>query len=128
MGKVNVSGGGSSFEGKEYKGIGGGGRVSYKKTIDDDSDVEAGVSGHMSKVKVDTPDGKKKFGEKAITGLDLTYSKGDSSYGVDINRTPDAFGNKGTKVNLRYTKRFAKGGVVTANCGASVPPAQKPKK
>jgi hypothetical protein len=121
--KVQVTGGASTFENKYASGSNIGGRVGYTKQLDEDSSITGGIAGYSAKAKFDTPDGIKKVNQSKITGLDLTYKKDDSSYGVNVRKE-----GSGNKVNITYTKSFAKGGMVMANCGASVPPTQKAKK
>ena len=121
--KLQVNAGGSTFENQYASGSNIGGRVGYSKQLDEDSSITGGISGYKSKAKFDTPEGVKKVNQSKITGLDLTYKKDDSTYGIDVRKE-----GKGNKVMLNYTKSFAKGGMVMANCGASVPPAQKAKK
>ena len=118
--QLSIQGGGGTFEDKYVSGRSIGGRVGYTKELDNDSSVTGGMSGYSSSVKVDTPEGMKKFKNSKVTGVDLSYKKDDSEYGVDVQKQ-----GKGNKVFLRYSKNFAKGGVVKANCGASVPPTQK---
>lgn len=121
--KVQVTGGGGSFKDEYASGANVGGRVGLTKKLDEDSSITAGFSGYKNRIKFGTPEGDKTFNKAELTGVDLTYKKDDSSYGVDVRKE-----GKGNKVMLKYTKSFAKGGMVVANCGASVPPAQKRKK
>ena len=127
--KVQVTGGGGTFENEYASGSNIGGRVGYTKQLDEDSSITGGLSGYKSRIKFGTPEGDKTIKKSELTGLDLTYRKDDSSYGVNVRKE-----GSGNKVNLTYTKSFAKGGTVVAkapmkaNCGASVPPTQKAKK
>lgn len=120
---IQVNAGGGTFKNQYASGSNVGGRVGYTKQLDEDSSITGGVSGYGYKAKFDTPEGIQKVNETKISGLDLSYKKDDSTYGVDVRRQ----GND-KKITLKYTKSFAKGGLVKANCGASVPPAQKAKK
>jgi hypothetical protein len=124
--RLEVNAGGGTFENKYASGSNVGGRVGYTKQLDDESSIRGGVSGYTSSAKVDTPEGAKKINKSNITGLDLSYNKDNSSYGIDVRK--EGKEGKDTKLMLKYTKSFAKGGLVKANCGASVPPAQKAKK
>ena len=121
--KVQITGGGGTFKNEYASGSNVGGRVGITKQLDEDSSITAGFSGYKNRIKFGTPEGDKTFKKSELTGVDLTYKKGDSSYGVDVRKE-----GKDNKVMLNYTKSFAKGGLVKANCGASVPPAQKAKK
>ena len=118
---INIQGGANTIDDKYVKGSVMGGRIGATKQLGEDSSISGGISGYRSKVKVDYEDGAKEFKNKKITGLDLAYKKGDSEYGIRVDRPA-----KENKVMLKYSKSFAKGGYV--NCGASVPPAQKAKK
>ena len=120
---INIQGGGNTIDNKYVKGSVMGGRIGATKQLGEDSSISGGISGYRSKVKVDYEDGAKEFKNKKITGLDLAYKKGDSEYGIRVDRPA-----KENKLTLSYNKSFAKGGMVKANCGASVPPAQKAKK
>jgi hypothetical protein len=66
-----------------------------------------------SKVKVDTPEGEKTFKQSRVTGVDASYSKNDTTYGVSASRQPMMDGKMDKKLNLSITKSFAKGGAVT---------------
>jgi hypothetical protein len=66
-----------------------------------------------SKVKVDTPEGEKTFKQSRVTGVDASYSKGDTTYGISASRQPMMDGKMDKKLNLSITKSFAKGGAVT---------------
>lgn len=120
---INIEGGGNTIDDKYVKGSSIGGRISATKQLGEDSSITGGISGYRSKVKVDYEDGEKEFKNKKITGLDLAYKKGDTKYGIRVDRP-----GKENKLTLSYNKSFAKGGMVVANCGASVPPSQKAKK
>jgi len=123
--KLQLSASGNTFEDKYSSGSNIGGRVGYSKNLDEDSSITGGISGYKSKAKFDTPEGIKEVNKTKITGLDLSYKKDDATYGIDVRKE-----GKDKKVMLTYNKSFsfAKGGLVKANCGASVPPAQKAKK
>jgi hypothetical protein len=111
--RFSMSGGANTFKTDGVKGAGGGGRIGMSKELDSGDRVSAGVSGMASKVKVDTPDGEKTFKQKKITGVDASYTKGDTTFGVSASRQPMMDGKMEKKLNLSITKSFAKGGVVT---------------
>jgi len=111
--KFSMQGGGNTFKNEGVKGAGGGGRIGVSKELDSGGRVSAGVSGMSSKVKVDTRDGEKTFKQSKITGVDASYSKGDTTYGVSASRQPMMDGKMEKKLNLSITKSFAKGGAVT---------------
>ena len=129
LNNIRVQGGGAKFKNQDVDGYGAGGRIGYRKKLDKDSEVEVGVSGTKHSVKA----GGRKFADEKITGGDITYRKGDSSYSA---RYSDSGMPDGKRIDLTYRKAFAKGGVVTkanatvkpANCGASMKPQQKAKK
>ena len=111
--KFSMQGGGNTFKGEGVKGAGGGGRIGVSKELDSGGRVSAGVSGMASKVKVDTRDGEKTFKQSKVTGVDASYSKGDTTYGVSASRQPMMDGKMEKKLNFSVTKSFAKGGAVT---------------
>ena len=111
--RFNMSGGANTFKSEGVKGAAGGGRVGVSKELDSGDRVSAGVSGMASKVKVDTRDGEKTFKQKKVTGVDASYTKGDTTYGVSASRQPMMDGKMDKRLNLSITKSFAKGGAVT---------------
>jgi hypothetical protein len=111
--RFNMSGGGNTFKSEGVKGAAGGGRVGVSKQLDSGDRVSAGVSGMASKVKVDTRDGEKTFKQKKVTGIDASYTKGDTTYGVSASRQPMEDGKMDKRLNFSVTKSFAKGGAVT---------------
>jgi len=111
--RFSMSGGANTFKNDGVKGAGGGGRIGVSKELDSGDRVSAGISGMASKVNVDTPDGEKTFKQKKITGVDASYSKGDTTYGVSAARQPMMDGKIDKKINFSFTKSFAKGGAVT---------------
>jgi hypothetical protein len=111
--RFNMSGGANTFKNEGVKGVGGGGRIGVSKELDSGDRISAGISGNASKVKVDTEEGEKTFKQKKITGIDASYSRGDTTYGVSASRQPMMDGKIDKKINLSITKSFAKGGDVT---------------
>lgn len=111
--RFNMSGGANTFSNDGVKGAGGGGRIGVSKELDSGDRVSAGISGMASKVKVDTPDGEKIFKQKKITGVDASYSRGDTTYGISASKQPMMDGKMDKKLNLSITRSFAKGGAVT---------------
>lgn len=111
--RVSMSGGANTFRSDGVKGAGGGGRIGVSKELDSGDNVSAGISGMASKVKVDTRDGEKTFKQNKVTGVDASYTKGDTTYGVSASRQPMMDGKMDKKINLSITKSFAKGGAVT---------------
>jgi hypothetical protein len=111
--RFNMSGGANTFKNEGVKGAGGGGRVGVSKQLDSGDRVSAGISGMASRVKVDTRDGEKTFKQKKITGVDASYTKGDTTYGVSASKQPMEDGKMDKRLNLSITKSFAKGGAVT---------------
>jgi hypothetical protein len=121
--RFNVQGGASTFENENAKGTGGGGRVGVSKELESGDRISAGVSGSASKVKVNTPEGEKTFKQNKITGIDASYTKGDTTFGFSASRQPMMDGKIDKKINLTFRKEFAKGGmVVNEGVGASVKP------
>ena len=109
--RFQVSGGASNIEhdpvpGVKVRGVGGGGRIGYRFDAGKDADLTVGVSGSASKVKVDTPEGSKTYRDKRITGADVTYRKGDSSYGVSYDEKPTERGDVDRRVMLKFRKEF----------------------
>jgi hypothetical protein len=111
--RFSMQGGGNTFKGENVKGAGGGGRVGVSKELDSGGRVSAGISGMASKVKVDTPEGEKTFKQNKVTGVDASYSKDNTTYGISASRQPMMDGKMEKKLNLSITKSFAKGGAVT---------------
>lgn len=111
--RISLQGGGSTFQSQGVKGAGGGGRVGVSKELDSGDRISAGISGNASSVKVNTPDGEKTFKQNKLTGVDASYSRGDTTYGISAARQPMMDGKIDKKINLSITKTFAKGGVVT---------------
>lgn len=109
--EFSATGGGS---GQDTKNFGMGGRLSYRReSLDDDSSVEVGVSGHAARWKTQNSTGS----NTGVDGVDVSYRKGDTtvSVGRTLNNTnPDMGsvkpGNKGWTFNI--TKEFADGGKV----------------
>jgi len=106
---VQVTGGGGTFKNEYASGSNVGGRVGYTKQLDEDSSITGGLSGYKSRIKFGTPEGDKTFKKSELTGVDLTYKKDDSSYGINVRKE-----GKDNKVMLNYNKSFAKGGAVVA--------------
>jgi len=111
--KFNIQGGANTFKNDGVKGAGGGGRIGLSKELDSGDQVSAGISGMASRVKVDTRDGEKSFKQNKITGVDASYTRGDTTYGISAARQPMMDGKIDKKLNLSITKSFAKGGAVT---------------
>lgn len=111
--RLNMQGGVNTFKNNSVEGIGGGGRIGMSKQLDSGDRVSAGISGMASRVKVDTYDGEKTFKQNKVTGVDASYTKGDTTYGVSASKQPMMDGKIDKKLNLSITKSFAKGGAVT---------------
>jgi hypothetical protein len=111
--KFSMQGGGNTFKNEGVKGSAGGGRIEVSKELDSGGQASVGVSGMASKVRVDTRDGEKTFKQNKITGVDASYTKGDTTYGVSASRQPMMDGKMDKRLNLSVTKSFAKGGAVT---------------
>jgi hypothetical protein len=102
--RMQVSGGGVSVK----DGIAGGGRVGYTTDVGKDASVTIGVSGSGVRTK-DYKDAK-------LTGADVTYRKGDTSVGVEVQKgryTPDPMGGPNSsfdpsdrRVMFKYRKEF----------------------
>jgi hypothetical protein len=102
--RVEVSGGGGSIRG----GVAGGGRAAVTAGVGKDSELTVGISGSG----VRTSDIK----EAKITGADVTYRKGDTSVGIEVQKghyTPDPMGAPGgtfdpadRRVMFKYKKEF----------------------
>ena len=121
--RFNVQGGASTFEDKNVKGAGGGGRIGVSKELESGDRISAGISGSASSVKVNTPDGEKTFKQSKITGVDASYSKGDTTFGLSASKQPMSDGKMDKRLNLSITKSFAKGGmVINKGIGASMKP------
>ena len=108
--RVQVSGGANTMKvdpvpGVSVRGVSGGGRVGYRFDAGKDSDVTVGMSGSASRVKVNTPEGSRTYTDKRITGGDVTYRKGNTSYGVSYNETPKEKGTE-RRVMLNLRKEF----------------------
>jgi hypothetical protein len=73
LSRIQLSGGGSSFEDKFSSGYGYGGRIGYRQPLGDDA-LTVGVTGSGFKAK--TPFGT--FGQRGITGGDIGYEFGDN--------------------------------------------------
>jgi hypothetical protein len=109
--RLQVSGGASSIEddpaaGVKVRGVGGGGRIGYRFDAGKDADLTVGVSGSASKVKVDTPEGSRTYKDKRITGADVSYRKGDTTYGASYDERPTDSGKVDRRVMLNFRKEF----------------------
>ena len=109
--RLQVSGGGTSSEndpvpGVKVRGVGGEGRIGYRFDAGKDADLTVGVSGAASKVKVDTPEGSKTYTNKKITGGDVSYRKGDTTYGASYEERPTDKGDVDRRVMLKFRKEF----------------------
>jgi hypothetical protein len=111
--RFNLQGGANTFKNSGVQGAAGGGRVGVSKELDSGGQVSAGISGMASKVKVDTPEGEKTFKQNKVTGVDASYTKGNTTYGISASRQPVMDGKMDKRLNLSITKSFAKGGDVT---------------
>lgn len=111
--RFSMSGGGNTFKNDGVKGAGGGGRIGVSKELDSGDSVSAGISAMASKVRADTRDGEKTFKQNKVTGVDASYTKGDTTYGISASRQPMMDGKMDKRLNLSVTKSFAKGGAVT---------------
>lgn len=98
----SVTAGGSSFQQGPVSGVGGGGRIGFKKMLDKDSDVEVGVRGNYSRVKV----ADKNIEKASISGADLTYRKKDDSFSVAYDEGPGQDGKLAKRVMFNYRKSF----------------------
>jgi hypothetical protein len=105
--RLQIAGGGNTINEANVKGAAGGGRVGYRFAAGPNADVTAGVSGSMSRVKVNTPEGVRHYADKRLTGVDLTYRKGNTSVGVGVSKgpTPDT-PQGGKRLSLTYRKEF----------------------
>ena len=111
--RFSLQGGANTFKDSGAQGAAGGGRIGVSKELDSGGRVSAGVSGMASKVKVDTSEGQKTFKQSKVTGVDASYTKGDTTYGISAARQPMMDGKMEKKLNFSVTKSFAKGGAVT---------------
>jgi hypothetical protein len=104
--RLSLQGGGSKNQNMTVLG----GRMGYTQPIDDESSIEAGLSGHYVKGKG--------FKDKAIDKADLRYQKkfkNDSelraSIGANLNKD---MGKRGVnEANIEYEIPFKKGGKVS---------------
>lgn len=105
--RLQIAGGGNTINETNVRGAAGGGRVGYRFAAGPNADVTAGVSGSAAKVKVNTPEGVRHYGDKRLTGVDLSYRKGNTSVGVALNKgqTPDN-PQGGKRISLSFRKEF----------------------
>lgn len=90
---VDVSAGGSGRSGTSY---GYGGRMGVKLPIDKDRDFSVGVSGSGYK------EGSRK--EFNVTGTDVSYRRGDTTIGMELEKQPGKMGEK--RIMFKYKKEF----------------------
>ena len=95
LNRVQLSGGGATFENEFAKGYGYGGRIGYRQPLEDGG-LSVGLSG--SGFQVRTPYGT--FGQNQLTGGDIGYDFGDN----------------------RLTLKYDKNGVMTGSSGNSTVP------
>ena len=91
--RVNVSGGGAGNSGRD---VGYGGRVGVDIPIDRTRSLSVGVSGSGYRV------GKEK--DFSVTGADVSYRKGDTTIGVELDKQPGNMGDK--RIMFKYRKEF----------------------
>lgn len=96
----SVTAGGTSFNQGMASGVGGGGRIGFRKNLDKDSDIELGISGEYSKVKA----GEFKKEQARISGADLTYRNKNDSYSVSYNEGPKPNGKRDSTIMFNYRK------------------------
>jgi hypothetical protein len=92
MKNLQVSASGS---GRTTKDVGYGGRVGVNIPIDRDRDFTVGVSGSGRS-------GSQR--EFNVTGADLSYRKGDTTVGVQLDKQPGKMGDK--RIMFQYKKEF----------------------
>ena len=90
---VDVSAGGSGRSSTSY---GYGGRMGVKLPIDKDRDFSVGVSGGGYR------EGSRK--EFNVTGTDVSYRKGDTTIGMELEKQPGKMGEK--RIMFKYKKEF----------------------
>jgi hypothetical protein len=90
---VDVSASGSGRHGASY---GYGGRMGVNLPIDKERNLSVGVSGGGYR------EGSRK--EFSVTGADVSYRKGDTTIGVELNKQPGRMGEK--RVMFKYKKEF----------------------
>jgi hypothetical protein len=90
---VDVSASGSGRHGASY---GYGGRMGVNLPIDKERNLSVGVSGGGYR------EGARK--EFSVTGADVSYRKGDTTIGVELNKQPGRMGEK--RVMFKYKKEF----------------------
>ena len=102
LSRLQISGGGGSFEDQYSKGIGYGGRIGYRQPLANGA-FTVGVSGQG--YKVDTPFGK--FSDRKITGGDLGYEFGDNKLALKYDEN-GVMGGVPLRdlLQLIYTRRF----------------------
>ena len=90
---VDVSAGGSGRSNKSY---GYGGRMGVNLPIDKDRDFSVGVSGGGYR------EGSRR--EFNVTGTDVSYRKGDTTIGMELEKQPGKMGEK--RIMFKYKKEF----------------------
>lgn len=103
-----VQGGGGTFQAGPAKGVGAGGRVSFKSHLDDDRFVELGASGQYNKVKVNAGDFNMKKSQAKLTGVDATYvdTKNNYDIGASFEKGMTPKGEPTKTVTIKFNKRF----------------------
>lgn len=114
---VEADGSVGSFQQTGVNGVGGGGRISYSKSLDDDSSVSASIAGGGSRVKVNSPGGEMTKRGGKVGNIDLTYRKGDHSITASYQRNanipehmeafgPENIGGQNKTFMLKYRREF----------------------
>lgn len=91
--RLDVSASGS---GRSLKEVGYGGRVGVNIPVDRDREFSVGVSGGGYKSA-----NKHEFN---VTGADVSYRKGDTTVGVELDKQPGKMGDK--RIMFKYRKEF----------------------
>jgi hypothetical protein len=100
MRRLQVSGSAQGVNDRGARGVAGGGRLGVNVPMDNDREFTVGVSGSAYKIKA----GGNTYKGADVTGADLSYRRGDTTIGVELDKQPGKMGDK--RVMFRYKKEF----------------------
>lgn len=104
--EINAEGSVGTSDAGASNDIYSGGRAGLNFKIDHDSDLSLGARGEFNRSSGSSDDGDWKQSRFDLTGADASYRKGDTTFGLQYNRTPTGARRKDKSVVLSIGKKF----------------------
>lgn len=102
LNKLQISGNIENEQNQNINTVYGGGRLGYNFPLENNNSLDLGLLGSGYKVTGNSPYGKINESKIGLTGLDALYKDGQSSYGINYQRSPV----EGNIINLLYNRQF----------------------